>query len=695
MPRAARGYWIVLSPAEPQLIQCQPEAACPGADLVAAANASIACVLSRLHNDSDGAACPAELQGRSLLLSPGTQCAPGYSGERCSQCAVRHYRLKGACTPCADSVWVTVSVAVAAVVFLLGGAVLLTRLKLSLAPLTIAVDFFQILGRQAGIDAEWSLPALSALRWSALVDFDLQFAAPECVVKVSYLQTWGSVIATPLLGMLAIVLGRAVMLVAARRSVERRRHHLSRMLSDVLLLLQLMYMVLVTKVMEAFDCREVATGVWVLEAEASIQCWQPGDHSVLLTVGSFAFVGYVLCIPLLFVLVLSRARRGSSDVLDWQSAVVPLSERFKGSHSRWILVVMARKALIATVVIMQSSRPGLQLACTGCVLAVGLYMQGLARPYHPQGMVQRSERAVVEEMLRHAQRRRGLQRSSASSMLTSGSSPKSPGSRGVRGHRSRLQHPRASTRLLDPNFMEETSLVASLLVITFGMTYLAADRAAADDVPLQSWMLRALDMVTLIVLALSAVYMMGMIALTTWLSRVVASQATQWKRSSGRSRKAAIRPGHQPPQGVEGPAGAQVTADTPKSAPAGRTSRRKRSKGRRRKDERHSGYSESELDRDRGPGKARSEADGDGRNRRRGRQQHRGERDHIDGPEDEAAGSMLLVGDSAGPRARRSKSKSRSRSRARRQRQLAATTPTPIPALSSGARVPGSRIGLG
>lgn len=75
-------------------------------------------------------------------------CAPGYTGPRCSECAQDHYRLAAACKRCAQNTVLLAAVVAAVVVLTAVLGVVLSRLRLSYAPLTIAVDYFQVLGRQ-------------------------------------------------------------------------------------------------------------------------------------------------------------------------------------------------------------------------------------------------------------------------------------------------------------------------------------------------------------------------------------------------------------------------------------------------------------------------------------------------------------------------------------------------------------------
>ncbi len=84
-----------------------------------------------------------------------------------------------------------------ALVALLGVANVLMRLGSSLAPLTIALDYFQVLGRFGGMDLEWSNSTTSLLSSFEVVELNVQFAAPECFVRAGFTAKWLGVQAVP------------------------------------------------------------------------------------------------------------------------------------------------------------------------------------------------------------------------------------------------------------------------------------------------------------------------------------------------------------------------------------------------------------------------------------------------------------------------------------------------------------------
>lgn len=280
------------------------------------------------------------------------------------------------------------------------------------------------------------------LNWTSVFDFDLQLAAPECVADVDDVQTWMATMALPWLGLAALATGHLIL---------RRLKEGQRLLANVLLLCQLAYMALVLNTLQALDCVTLQTGEQVLEVSPDIVCWSSDRHRPLIVLGGFALLVYVAGIPAMFLAALEYFRRASrrGDLRRtrwWGRATAPLARRFKASHPRWILVIMTRKALLAAGVVLQTTRPGMQLTLTMSVLAASLFLQAKQRPYGPL-----------------------------------------------------LDDPRRGRlgRIADANLMEEASLVASLVVVAGGLAFNAAHTAALEGAPLGPRWLTLLDVVVI------------------------------------------------------------------------------------------------------------------------------------------------------------------------------------------------------
>jgi hypothetical protein len=196
-----------------------------------------------------------------------------------------------------------------ALVALLGVANVLMRLGSSLAPLTIALDYFQVLGRFGGMDLEWSNSTTSLLSSFEVLELNVQFAAPECFVRAGFTAKWLGVQAVPVMCGALLAAQYGVWLAARGRGLasDARAAQRERVLGVMLLMLQVLYITLVGKTLEAFDCNELPDGSRVLAVDTTIECGGV-EQSRLQSLGAAAAVVYVCGIPALFWWCLRRAR---------------------------------------------------------------------------------------------------------------------------------------------------------------------------------------------------------------------------------------------------------------------------------------------------------------------------------------------------------------------------------------------------
>lgn len=119
----------------------------------------------------------------------------------------------------------------------------------------------------------------------------------------------------------------------------------------------------------------------------------------------------------------------------------------------------------------------------------------------------------------------------------------SPRRRGWQRSRSSVAVARhqATTMLLDPNLMEEVALTSAVLVLAGGMLYLASDAAKQDDVPLNPAALGLLDVVSIITVLGSGIYMLIMVLLTVVLTQYLSRMAHQLAASKVTDRRQQYR----------------------------------------------------------------------------------------------------------------------------------------------------------
>ncbi|MFN3502087.1 MAG: hypothetical protein ACK4ZJ_07495 [Allorhizobium sp.] len=347
-------------------------------------------------------------------------CSRGYRSERCSECDGGYYRFGGACRACpANRLLFFVLCALALVAVLLAAHWVL-KLGINLAALTIAVDYFQVLSNFGRFDVHWPEGPRSLLSMFSLVDLNVEAAAPECFLGVSFTRDWATVACLPFVCAGLLALYHAVWRCTAGKRASRvavRKHAESRA-GETLLLLQVMYLTLAGRALQLFDCKQLADGSNVLQAAPYIRCWEAGsEHAALAVLGVVAVALYVAGIPLLFWRVLRWARRLEQA---WEAAAPGggrvraheltraqlaarsgarraarvagnLSQRFRAEKWYWLVVVMARRLALVCGFVFFSSRPQTQIALVALALLVALELQHRHRPYAKKSVVQRRQ----------------------------------------------------------------------------------------------------------------------------------------------------------------------------------------------------------------------------------------------------------------------------------------------------------------
>lgn len=123
---------------------------------------------------------PCWYASHSLQRVHGRQSRPWAS--RCSECDGGFYRFGGLCRPCPRNRLLFFVLCAMALVGVLAATHAVLKFGVNLAPLTIAVDYFQVLWLS-------NFGRMLTIMFS-LVDLNVEAAAPECFVGVSFTRDW-------------------------------------------------------------------------------------------------------------------------------------------------------------------------------------------------------------------------------------------------------------------------------------------------------------------------------------------------------------------------------------------------------------------------------------------------------------------------------------------------------------------------
>ena len=157
-------------------------------------------------------------------------CAEGYTGLRCATCCdVSHQKLEGGadnpecvhlsdyyyrhggeCEPCPGDTTLTWALMATAALCFAAFAYQLHKKNVSIAIVSIGVDYFQVLSIFADTKADWPASIELVYDYMSFFSFNLNVAKPECTISLTYDEKWFFVETVPLC-MLAIVGGFSVM----------------------------------------------------------------------------------------------------------------------------------------------------------------------------------------------------------------------------------------------------------------------------------------------------------------------------------------------------------------------------------------------------------------------------------------------------------------------------------------------------
>lgn len=314
LPRAAVGFWYSAG-AFDLFYPCQPFEACRGGTLSSSTGEEgtvmqdCLLALSGVRNATPPA-CSA----------PSSQklCSLGFSGPRCATCQDGWFRYTSSCRQCATSVGPLVGLFALGVLCVGAAAFLVQKSGINLAAITIALEFFQVLGRFGRMDLAWSSAPQQTMETASVSDLDPEFIAPECIATaIDYVFQWMVLFLLPI----AVAGGLAVVHLGSVLAARLRKRHSGREVrfqarkraGALFLVLQVLYLTLITKAVQAIDCSSLPDSTQVLDVTPNVVCWT-GSHWLLVGFGVLSILLYGAGIPTLFFFVLRHTRRKAKAI---------------------------------------------------------------------------------------------------------------------------------------------------------------------------------------------------------------------------------------------------------------------------------------------------------------------------------------------------------------------------------------------
>jgi len=336
-------------------------------------------------------------------------CAEGYTDFRCSHCIKgKYYRVNGECVKCPNSPWMIF------IMFMLGGLVacgvawILNRKRISLALISIGVDYFQVLSMFARVRIRWPAFLKELFQLMSAFAFNIDLAAPECIMPdLSYATKWAAIEVLPMLAVSlfgVLYTARLAWNVCVRRVKREDRHaHLPQLVSTIIVVYRVLFLYLTRTSMDIFYCAPTdppeADGTMYMSGMLDVPCWKSGSLQMFLmpfAIGTLGF--YTLGLPVAAVTFLRRRRaivvydqllRASGTGDDrWTNRHVAFRRMWHNLYHHMApakylfeFVILARKGLLAFVSLMFRSSASYQLGATTLVLFVAYVFHVLNTPY--------------------------------------------------------------------------------------------------------------------------------------------------------------------------------------------------------------------------------------------------------------------------------------------------------------------------
>ncbi|GLE01990.1 hypothetical protein PINS_up010828 [Pythium insidiosum] len=349
------------------------------------------------------------------------ECAVGYTDERCSRCSDGYHKLNGECNLCPSQPWTNVAVVFCLILF---GAVisyLLIRKGVSLGLLSIGIDYFQTLSIFGNARIAWPQGILSVFSTLSAFNLNLELIAPECFnVQVSYKNKWAVIEALPL-----VLTTISLLLFATRyaykrfvlRRTTRLTSHKPQLFGSTLVMMYYLFLYLTRTTLEVFNCVEsIPPDGHRYMVALHTKCFTRGGvHLALFPWAVLSFIVYSMGYPLFVFRTLAKnkalvqedqllraMRRGTSrrtnpNCWEFRKKFAKLYYQFKPRFWYWMVVIIARKFLIACIGLLFRQYPTFQLACVMLVLFINYAFQVRNRPY----MSAYETQHVLDEYMRH------------------------------------------------------------------------------------------------------------------------------------------------------------------------------------------------------------------------------------------------------------------------------------------------------
>ncbi|KAA0171764.1 hypothetical protein FNF28_00400 [Cafeteria roenbergensis] len=379
-------------------------------------------------SQSMSGACPPAfaIEGRDVCIVPCSPqssclgenlCAPGYRSVapefRCASCDLSFYRRAGECVKCPDSPELLI---IAFVVIAMGAAVaayFMNKSNVDVALVQIGIDYFQVLAIFASARITWPQVVQDLFHLMSAFNLNLEITAPECLIPdIAFVTKWFIIMAIPVgcgvVLLFAWLAGLCYSKITRGSQWREANSHAGKIVAGYMIMLYFLYLYVSKQILDVFNCVPTSPPDGKLYLQAVFEpCDRPGGvHETLMFPALIALGAYTIGFPVFCFFITCTGGRKHVIMLDqllrcygvgysatrtmtkaqqrafeFRKAFNRLYYAFRPEFYFWILVLLARKFLVAMASLMFADAPDFQMAFVLLVLFVSYTMQVYFRPY--------------------------------------------------------------------------------------------------------------------------------------------------------------------------------------------------------------------------------------------------------------------------------------------------------------------------
>jgi hypothetical protein len=275
-----------------------------------------------------------------------TTCSTGYSGYLCGECEVNFYRSDKVCRQC-PSIAIQVLSWTGGIVLILVLLVRIFNYNLTLSSdIRILLQFIQLVALYPNISSKWPTAVLQILRLFSISNFDIEFFAPECAVRLSFWRQFYFKIAIPFF--LATCCALTILLSSYVQKFRGYKFSLRKRVSKLITLLSFLilscFTFLLSTVVSPFICEAQRDGSFTMIHYPVQKCY---DSQWWNNIGGAVVLMILVCLVLpISLCVFFLINRTKITIPEFQQKYGLLVRPYRLQYFWWEMMILLKRCFI-------------------------------------------------------------------------------------------------------------------------------------------------------------------------------------------------------------------------------------------------------------------------------------------------------------------------------------------------------------